>query len=176
MISPYDASRGRARTLERQARQPGRHLGVYPRLSPVAVGQGAVTTGTGHAGPQLRVLQRGTVRPVQDTLELLVLPGPVRRCPPVAGESCNTLRGCADGGEDGRHLLAALVTVTAWCWARWAWVPRPTSGTEEIAAHERIVTGGSKALIGVLRPGPAAAAVDQMHAPSLSSGGRKGHL
>jgi hypothetical protein len=42
-------------------------------------------------------------------------PGPgSRRVIAVDGK---TLRGSRHGGEDGRHLLAALITLMAWCWA-----------------------------------------------------------
>ena len=54
--------------------QPG---GLEPaRLA--AVNPGAVIAGAGDPGPGLHVFQRGPVGPVQDLLECLLLPGPVR--------------------------------------------------------------------------------------------------
>ncbi len=45
-----------------------------------AVDPGAVVAGAGDPGSRLHVVKRGPVGPVQDLLELLFSPGPVRRC------------------------------------------------------------------------------------------------
>ena len=63
--------------------QPG---GLEPaRLA--AVDPGAVVAGAGDPGPGLQVLQRGPVGPVQDLLERLLPPGPVRSGLLVAGQA-----------------------------------------------------------------------------------------
>ena len=71
------------------ALQPGRDDqpgGLEPaRLA--AVDPGAVVAGAGDPGPGLQVLQRGPVGPVQDLLELLLPPGPVRGGLLVAGQA-----------------------------------------------------------------------------------------
>ena len=71
------------------ALQPGRDDqpgGLEPaRLA--AVDPGAVVAGAGDPGPGLQVLQRRPVGPVQDLLERLLPPGPVRGGLPVSGQA-----------------------------------------------------------------------------------------
>ncbi len=69
------------------ALQPGRHdqPGGLEPAGLVLTDPGAVVAGAGDPGPGLQVLQRGPVGLVQDLLERLFPPGPVRGCSFVSG-------------------------------------------------------------------------------------------
>ena len=85
--------------------QPG---GLEPARFAV-VDPGAVVAGAGDPGPGLQVLERGPVGPVQDLLERLLPPGPVRGRP----------AGLRPGGRGARFPGSRRAA------PRWTWRTRP---------------------------------------------------